>query len=103
MAGDEIVADWLGDINSFYINATTSVTRISGTSLRYRSADIFNSTGTIAIYIGWYNSNITTFTNFSIVLKGGESIKLEYVDLYDLGCYCATGTVKLKFLCLNEY
>ena len=102
MAGDEIVADWLGDINSFYINSNTTVVRISATSLRYRTVQIYNLSSSRVIHLGWYNSNSTTFTNYSMKLGHESHIKFEFIDLYNLGCY-STGAASVRFLCLNEY
>lgn len=104
MGGDEIVADWLGDINSFYVTTSSTVTRFSGTALRYRNVHIFNPSSSNAAWIGWYNSNATTFMNFALINDTKEYLKFEYIDLYELAFYyyASTATV-LKVLCINKY
>jgi hypothetical protein len=58
MAGDQIVADWLGDVYSNNVQAVTAPTRFSATSLRYRSVHIYNTDIAASVYIGQFFASI---------------------------------------------
>ena len=104
MGGDEIVADWLGDINSFYVTTSGTVTRFSGASLRYRDVHIYNSHNANSAWIGWYNGNASTFMDFGVVIGPKEYLKFDFIDLHELGFYRYGGnSAILKLLCINEY
>jgi hypothetical protein len=104
MGGDEITADWLGDINSFYITTSATVTRFSGAALRYRDVHINNPSASNSAWIGWYNSNATTFMDWAVVINPEAYLKFKYIDLHELGFYRYGGTnTVLKVLCINEY
>jgi len=104
MAGDEIVAEWLGDVYSHrYSLSTSTVTRFSANSLRYRTVHIYNFDAAQNAMIGQYNSNITTFGNNAITLASGNSIKLNFVDLYKLAHLAPGGALYLHLLEINKY
>ena len=104
MAGDEIVADWLGDIYGDREETSATVKRFYVTSSRrFRSVDIFNEDATHYAYIGKYYSLASQFaTNAGFILPLTH-LKFEFVDLHELGHLIVGTSVYLKVLGLNEY
>lgn len=103
MGGDEIVADWLGDVYSekFNLPAADPVKRLSTVSKRFRNVVFYCSAG--GVYFGKYNSNAATFSMNALYLAAQEKIELKFVDLYEMGVDAAAGAAGLKILGLNEY
>jgi hypothetical protein len=105
MAGDEIIADWLGDSYSqSYTTSSTVVNKFYNTcSRRFRGFHIYNPHNSYGIYIGQYYPLFATFIGKAIYLRALQNIKLEFVDLYTLGYADAGAHVTLKVLGTNEY
>jgi hypothetical protein len=105
MAGDEITADWLGDVYSAYVTTSATVQRFNASTLRFRDVKIYNYHPAEAIYIGKYNSSAATFSNYALLIVGYETMDFKYVDLYELGFRMFTGgTVHtLRVFGSNEY
>ena len=104
MAGDEIVAEWLGDVYSRTVSlSTTVVTRFNATSLRYRTFHIYNDHPSEYADIGQYFSNTGAFHTNSIFLGPGDSIKLNFVDLYELAHFAPNNALNLQVLGINKY
>jgi hypothetical protein len=103
MAGDQIVADWLGDVYSNNVQAVTAPTRFSATSLRYRSVHIYNTDIAASVYIGQFFAASATFDSKALVVGPKETILFKFVDLYELGHGGITADVWLRVLGLNKY
>ena len=103
MGGDEIVADWLGDVYSNSVLAINTPTRFSATSLRYRSVHVYNGDATASVYIGQYFATGATFDSKALVVGPKETILFKFIDLYELGHGGITGDVPLRVLGLNKY
>lgn len=105
MAGDEITAEWLGDVFSESVTTSASVQRFYATSLRLRNVKIYNYHPTEPIYIGKYNSSSATFSNYATLIHGYETMSFPFIDLYELGFRMFTGgTVHtLRVLGTNIY
>jgi hypothetical protein len=103
MAGDEIVADWLGDVYSNNVQAVNTPTRFSATSLRYRSVHIYNSDNAASVYIGQYFSTSLAFDGKALIVAPKETILFKFIDLYELGHDGITTDVNLRVLGLNNY
>ena len=91
MVGDEITAEFSGDVFNKRISMTTdAVYRFSDTSLRLKY--LYISTITYeAWYIGKYNADRATFIASAPLLDAGIEFHLQWVDLYNLGCTRPTG------------
>lgn len=103
MAGDEIVADWLGDTYITRIQVVNTVTCFSASSKRFRSLYIYNDDGAKNCYVGQYNGSIATFIQYAHILEPQKSVRYEFIDLHELGCYHGTNVFYLKVLGINEY
>jgi hypothetical protein len=104
MGGDEIVADWLGDVYSqWHTTSNVTVNRFNATSKRFRSFRIYNTHNVNGAYIGQYDSALSTFGNRATYLHPFETMKLEFVDIYNLGYLDSGSHVVLDVLGLNEY
>jgi hypothetical protein len=105
MAGDEIVADWLGETYSqSYTTSSTTVNKFYNTcSRRYRGFHIYNPDAANSICIGQYYPFLATFLSKAIYLRPLQNIKLEFVDLYTLGYVDPGANVTFKVLGTNEY
>jgi hypothetical protein len=103
MAGDEIVADWLGDVYTNKVLTEASVVRFSGTSLRLRNVRILNMSGSDYAYVGKYNSSSATFATNAFFLSPTDHINFEFVDLYELGYRKYINAVSLHILGTNTY
>jgi hypothetical protein len=103
MAGDEIVADWLGDVYSNNVQAVNTPTRFSATSLRYRSVHIYNTDAAASVYIGQFFAAGATFDAKALVVGPKETIQFKFIDLYELGHGGIAGDVWLRVLGLNKY
>jgi hypothetical protein len=103
MAGDEVVADWLGDVWSDVITTTTAPQRFKSVSLRFRTVRLFVMHGTYHVYIGKYHPTTSVFIAGAVLAKAYESTKLEYVDLHELGCSTYAADVSVRILGINEY
>jgi hypothetical protein len=104
MAGDEIVADWLGDVYSYKVATAAGVLRFSNTSLRFKNVRITNMHGSGYAYIGEYNSSSSTFsTQKAFFLSPTDHINFEFVDLYELGYRQYTASIDLHVLGTNQY
>ena len=103
MAGDEITADWLGDVYTNKVLTETGVVRFSSTSLRLKNVRILNMDGSDYAYIGKYNSSSSTFSTNAFFLAPTDNIKFEFVDLYELGYRKYINAINLHILGTNEY
>jgi hypothetical protein len=103
MAGDPIVADWLGDVYSNNVQAIATPTRFSATSLRYRSVHIYNTDNAASVYIGQFFAATATFDGKALIVGPKETILFKFVDLYELGHDGIAGNVLLRVLGLNKY
>lgn len=105
MGGDEIIADWLGDVYSKnHLTNSVTVNRFYSTSSRrFKCFHIYNPHGTYGVYIGQYYPILATFTSRAIYLRPYQNMKLEFVDIHDLGYADAGANVTLKVLGINEY
>ena len=103
MAGDEIVADWLGDVTSFRVETSAIVTRFQATSKRFRNVHIHVADAVDCGYVGMYHSTYATFKNGAIWVGSLDTIKFEYIDLYELAYAWDGAAVYLKVLGINEY
>jgi hypothetical protein len=103
MAGDEIVADWLGDVYSNNVQAINTPTRFSAASLRYRSVHIYNTDNGASAYIGQFFAASATFDSKALVVGPKETILFKFVDLYELGHGGIVANVWLRVLGLNKY
>ena len=105
MAGDEIVAEWLGDVYSK--NHTTSSVTVnkfySTSSRRFKCFHIYNPHNSYGVYIGQYYSLLSAFTARAVYLRGYQNMKLEFVDINTLAYADAGANVTLKVLGINEY
>jgi hypothetical protein len=103
MAGDEIVADWLGDVWSDRVETVATVQRFSAASKRFKNVDIFNEDATYYGYIGKYVDSVLAFSRDAMFILALGHLKFEFIDLYELG-YLKVGTsVFLKVTGTNEY
>jgi hypothetical protein len=103
MAGDEIVADWLGDVYSNKVATAAGVLRFSSTSLRLRNVRILNMHGSGYAYVGKYNSSSSIFSTNAFFLSPTDHINFEFVDLYELGYRQYTASIDLHVLGTNQY
>jgi hypothetical protein len=104
MAGDEITADWLGDTYSMHLTTDNiTINRFNATSKRFKCFHIYNHDAVIGIYVGHYDSVMVTFKNRAVYIWPKTSIKLEFVDLYELACADDGAHVTLRALGINEY
>jgi hypothetical protein len=103
MAGDEIVADWLGDVYSNNVQAVGTPTRFPATSLRYRSVHIYNSDAAASVYIGQFFATSAAFDPKALVIAPKETILFKFIDLYELGYGGITADLWLRVLGLNKY
>jgi hypothetical protein len=102
MAGDEIVADWLGDVYASVITTTATAQRLNATSLRFRDVHIYNVSSTISGWLGKYLSS--NFVDYARLIVPRESISLKFVDLYELGCLSfGAGSCQFRILGINNY
>lgn len=85
MTGDEIVAEFAGEVYSARITTTSAVQRFSATSLRLKHVYIKEFIGSYSSYIGLYNADRTTFLASAFPLDPYGAITLQSVDLYNLG------------------
>ena len=103
MGGDEIVAEWLGDVYSNSITATDTPQRFNATSLRFKTIKIAGYTADQRSWIGKYNSNAATFEANALYLMPLVILTLENIDLYELGCTRVGTNVDIRVLGINEY
>ena len=103
MAGDEIVADWLGNVFSDVITTTTAPQRFKTSSLRFRTVILYVLHGTYHAYVGKYHPTTSVFIAGAILAKASEHLKLQFVDLHELGCSTYGGDVSIRILGINEY
>lgn len=105
MAGDEIVADWLGDTLSGYVNPlpNNSVYRISPTPLRVKSVHLYSGNSNDPVYAGKYYSALNTCRSFAFQLQTYRVQKFEFVDLSELGFTCYVGSAIFKWIAINRY
>jgi hypothetical protein len=104
MGGDEIVADWLGNVYSqWQTTSNVTVNRFYATSKRFRSFHIYNTHNVNGAYIGQYDPALSTFGNRAIYLHAFQTMKLEFVDIHELGYLDSGSHVVLMVLGLNEY
>lgn len=103
MAGDEIVAEWLGNVYAATYNTSTSPLRFNATSKRFRTLKIFCNSSSYRVYIGKFYANSATFVSYAFSLGPYETIKFEYIDLYELGYKIQASPVSIKVLGINEY
>jgi hypothetical protein len=92
MAGDEIVAEFAGEVYGKHITTTEAVQRFSETSVRLKCLVIEMGLGTSTFYVGPYNSNRTVFLTTTFKLVASKMLTLHYVDLYNLGNAWVTAT-----------
>ena len=93
MVGDEIVAEFSGEVYGTVLETTSAVQRFSDTSVRLRFVYIREYAGENS-YIGKYISDRTTFINNTYVLSGTSYRTFKYIDLYNLGCCYQTSPAK---------
>ena len=103
MGGDEIVADWLGDVYSNSVTAVDAPQRFSAISLRFKTVKIVPYTADQRTWIGKYNSNTATFEAKALYIMPLEILTLANIDLYELGCTRVAADVDIRVLGINEY
>lgn len=103
MAGDEIVAEWLGDMYSNNYTSTTAPQRFSATSLRFKNVSVFNYHASNTLYVGKFYTTQAEFQLKSPFLTAFETKEYEFVDLYELGFANGTGVTVAKLTGINEY
>lgn len=103
MAGDEIVADWLGNVTSSRVLANTTVQRFCGGTLRYRTVTFINNDHTEGVYVGKYYSTTAEFGSKAIVLYPKTNIKFEFLDLYEMAFMQYINTNYITWLGINRY
>ena len=103
MAGDEIVAEWLGNVYSKMMITTGTPQRLHGSSLRFRNVSIFNIQNSPATcWIGEYLA--AGFSNRAQYLGAKQFMRFEFVDLYALGCQTSGSPAsQLRILGTNNY
>jgi hypothetical protein len=85
MTGDEVVAEFAGEVFTKRIATTEAVQRFHPSSLRLKYLKIEESVGTYKSYIGLYNANRPLFIANAYILPPSGVLILHYVDLYNLG------------------
>lgn len=105
MAGDEIVANWLGDVYSDNFLTATVPQRLHTTSLRFKNVSLQNYHASYSAWIGKYNSNTAAFIADAFYMRNFEEFFYEFVDLYELGASSvgAGQHSSIKILGINEY
>jgi hypothetical protein len=104
MAGDEIVAEWLGDIYSLTVAVTATPTRFSAVSKRFKSVKIFNPHVANYFFVGQYFPTIAEFETKAIVLFATKTIEFEFIDIYNLAHGDSLGAAgNATLIGINEY
>jgi hypothetical protein len=104
MGGDEIIADWLGDVYSLTAVVTTSPVRFSAVSKRFKSVKIFNPHPTNYFFVGQYFPTIAEFETKGIVLFATKIIEFEFIDINNLAHGDNLGMAgNVTLLGINEY
>lgn len=103
MGGDEITAEWLGNLYGNRIQTSNIPQRFFATSKRFRTLILANNSTSSYVRVGKYTSSTSVFTNYSIVMFPSTMMKLEYVDLYELGCIESTPGAYIQIFGINEY
>lgn len=104
MAGDEIVANWLGEIYSLTVAVTTTPTRFSAVSKRFKSVKIFNPHVANYFFVGKYYPTIAEFETKGIVLFATKTIEFDFVDIYNLAHGDSLGMAgNATLIGINEY
>ena len=104
MAGDEITAEWLGDLYAIRVTITTAPLRFSATSRRFRSVKVFNAHPSDGIFIGKFYATSAEFEYNALTLLPLTTMEFKYIDIYNLGyCDSAGGGSLAKLLGINQY
>jgi hypothetical protein len=104
MAGDEIVAEWLGDVYSLAVIVTTSPTRFSAVSKRFKSVKIFNPHASNYFFVGQYFPTIAEFETKGIAIFATKTIEFEFIDIYNLAHGDSLGMAgNATLIGINEY
>jgi hypothetical protein len=85
MVGDEVVAEFAGEVFSNHVSTTEAVQRFHPSSLRLKYLTIEETVGIHKSYIGLYNPNRALFIAKAYILPPSGVLILHYVDLYNLG------------------
>ena len=104
MGGDEIVTDWLGNVESGVITTSGTVQRFSDASKRFKTVHITNDKfAGVYGFIGKYYSSTGAFGPSAFFLVPGDHLTFEYIDLYELGCLTHTDATIFKWIGINRY
>ena len=97
MGGDDIVADWKGDVYSDKITVAGSHSRFADTTIRMHSFRIKNEGG-YSVCIGQYYSSGSTFNNNAFLIAPGEDIEIKNVNLWYLGYGYYNGSTIIRVI-----
>jgi hypothetical protein len=103
MGGDEIVAEWLGDLSIGKVVTSTTVQRFCDSSARFKTIKFNNYTTDKYTYLGKYNADSGAFVAYAFLMGPFAIVTFEYADLYEFGCVQSTGSATLKWLGVNKF
>lgn len=104
MGGDEIVAEWLGDMDAQLVYTAIPATRFSSTHYRCKNIIVVNNHTSAYCYIGKYYTNDNEFLQKAIIIWPKSILKFEYLDLYELGYRTYSTThMYISLICMNHY
>ena len=97
MGGDDIVADWKGDVYSNRIATSGGHSRFADTTIRMQSFRIKN-VGGYSVYIGQYYSSTSIFNSHAFLIAPGEDIEIKNVNLWYLGYGYYNGSTTISVI-----
>ena len=105
MGGEEILAEWSGDLESGYITTTATAQRFCASSQRYKLLKFYHESSAHYSYLGKYYVTAAEFENKAFAMWPLVYLKFEYADLYEFAAKMAfgSGAVKVKWIGINRY
>ena len=103
MAGDEIDAEWLGDIWSDRVTTSTTPTKFSSTIARFRDVVVCNNNASNYAYVGKYYGSDTEFIAKACIIWEKCHLKFQFIDINQLAFRSCSGAQYLSIICVNQY
>jgi hypothetical protein len=103
MAGDEIVAEWLGDVFSTNMQIQSTPTRFWNVSKRFKTFRIWNPQPACSVYVGKYHSVSGTFNANAFVIGPDGIMEFTYIDIHEIAYNYYNCHQFIRVIGINEY